>query len=361
MVGNQQKTTFYKDKPIFGLDIGHSSVKLMQMDFADKSRKKSVLRGYGTANFDGSAINDGVIERPEVLAKTLKDFFSHDIIGDINTRRVALTIPTYRTFTRAISLPKLKPKELREAVEAEAERYIPLPLQDLYLDYEIINQQTDNLDILAVAIPRKIVDSYLLLCHIVGLEPVLIETTMHAAAKILGIDRIGSIPTMIIDFGSLSSDISLCANGRILVMGTVQGGGESFTRAIESGLGVSFEAAGLIKNKYGIGVSKKQKEIIAALKPTLEPIIKEIKRMLRYYEDRFSSEKPIEQIVILGGGANMSGLSDYLTSTLRLPTRTSDPWISFDTNRLQPPATEDKSMFSTVVGLSLTDETKVFD
>lgn len=357
-MGQSKQTIFYRDKPLFGLDIGHGSLKVMQMD--GDSGHIAKLEGYGTASFDGTVIEDGVITTPEAVAEALKSLFSKNLIGDITTRRVALTIPTYRTFTRAINLPKLKPKDLAQAVETEAERYIPLPPSELYLDFEIINSTEETQDLLAVAIPKKIVDSYILLTRLVGLEPVLIETTMHAAAKILNRDKNSDVPTMIIDFGSLSSDISLCSRQKILVMGTVQGGGESFTHVIEKALKVSFEAAGIIKNKYGLGASKKQAEITAALEPTLAPIIKEIRRMLRYYEERFANEKPISQIVILGGGANMPGLGDYLINKLRLPVRTLDPWQYFDYHRLQPPAKDDKSMFSTVAGLSLTNPEEIF-
>lgn len=360
-MGNSKQTLFYHDKPLFGLDIGHGSLKVMQIVPSKPSEKGlPKLQGYGTIDFDGTAIDDGVIRQPEVIAAALRELFDKHLIGDITTRRVALTIPSYRTFTRAINLPRLVTKDLAQAVETEAESYIPLPLVDLYLDWEIIKQSASDQDLLAVAIPRKIVDSYMQLCQLVDLEPILLETTMHAAAQLLTHDKNNDIPTMIIDFGSLSSDISLCEQQKILVMGTVQGGGESFSRNIEKALGVSFEAAGIIKNKYGLGVSKKQAEIVKALASTLAPIIKEIRRMLRYYEERFAGNKPIGQIVILGGGANMPGLGDYLTSELRLPTRTCDPWQYFNANRLQLPLVDDKPMFSTSAGLSLVNPAEVF-
>lgn len=358
-MGTIKTKNFYRDKPIFGLDIGHGSLKVMQLTKSG-GHSKTYLQGYGTANFDGSALDDGVIKQPEIIAAALKDLFEHHLIGDITTRRVALTIPTYRTFTRAISLPKLKPKDRQLAIETEAERYIPVPLSDLYLDWETISSSGDSQDTLVVAIPKKLVDSYMKLCQLVNLEPVLIETTMHAATRLLESEKPVDGPTMIIDFGSLSSDISLSENRKILVMGTVQGGGESFTQAIKKALDLSSEAAGLIKNKYGIGVSKKQKEIVAALEPTLAPIVKEIERTQRYYQDRFSSKEAISQILILGGGANMPGLSDYLTNNLRLPTRTCDPWVYFESNDLQPPSTSDKPMFSTSTGLAMVNPSEIF-
>lgn len=363
-MGNTNTTRtsyFYRDKPIFGLDIGHSSIKVMQISADSTSRKtQPKLRGWGTASFDGSIIVDGELSKPEVIAAALKELFNKQLSGDVTTRRVALTIPTYRTFTRSINLPKLKSTELTQAIETEAERYIPLPLSDLNLDYEIVNTTEDSMDILVVAIPKKIVKSYMTLCRLVNIEPVLIETTMHAAGQILRQDTNSEVPTMIIDFGSLSSDVSLYHHGKILLMGTVPGGGENFTHTIEKALGVSYEAAGIIKNKYGLGLSKKQAEIIKALTPTLAPIIKEITRMLRYYEERFKGGKPIGQIIVLGGGANMPGLSDYLTNSLRLPTRTLDPWQYFDHSGFKLPTSDDKTMFATVAGLALTNPRKVF-
>jgi len=299
------------------------------------------------------------VVQPEVIAQATKELFEKHLVGRINTRRVAITIPAYRTFTRSFQLPLLKPKELQEAVSTEAEQYIPEPLDGLYMDYMQIGQTKDQIEVLAVAVPKKIVDSYLELAQILGLEPVTIETTMAAAARLFNQDPQSDVPTVIIDFGSLSSDISIY-DKNILATGTVPGGGQVFTNSIESKLGVTAEEAGLIKTKYGLGVSKRQKEIQAALEPTLDQIVREIRRMIRYYDERYGVERPIKQLITLGGGANMPGLSEYLTNALRLAVRPCDPWQYFNYKGLQPPNSADKPMFSTAAGLSLIDSERVF-
>jgi len=365
MGGTQKTPNFFRTKPLFGLDIGNGSLKVMQVEPGEehnpnaKGYKQPRVLGYGTISFDKSAIDNGVVVNPEVIAKATKELFSKHLIGDINTRRVAITIPTYRTFTRSIQLPLLKPKELKEAVTLEAEQYIPVPLEELYLDYDQIAQTKDQLEVLAIAVPKKIVDSYLELTQVIGLEPVLIETTMGAAAQLFTQDKQSDIPTVIIDFGSLSSDISIY-NHNILTTGTVTGGGQVFTNSIEEKLKVTHEEAGLIKTKYGLGLSKRQGEIKEALEPILEQIVKEIRRMIRYYEERYGTEKPIRQIITLGGGANMPGLSEYLTNALRMAVRPCDPWQYFNYKGLQPPNNADKPMYSTAAGLSLVDPKEVF-
>lgn len=364
-------TNFYHPKPVFGLDIGHGSLKVMQVsenltkqqgkptDQNAKSDHVARIIGYGTANFDKAVMDDGVITEPEVVAKAALELFKHHLIGDITTRRVAMTIPSYRTYTRSISLPLLKNKELAEAVHAEAEQYIPVSLSDLYLDYSVIRHDKDSMELFAVAVPNKIVDSYLELTEILGLETILIETTMSSAARLFAQDRQSDVPTVIIDFGSLSADISIF-KGTTLVTGTVQGGGEIFTDSIKDRLGVTAQEAHIIKTKYGLGLSKKQKEIIEALEPVLQPIVKEIRRMIRYYEERYGADQPISQVVTLGGGANMPGLAEYFTSALRIAVRRCEPWQYLSHKGLQPPAADDKPMYSTVAGLSLTNPKEVF-
>lgn len=357
-MGSIKTTYFFKNKPLFGLDIGASSLKVMQLDDKSLSTKKPRVIGYGTAKFDPSAADNGALVKPEVVAEAMIDLFKNHLIGEITTRRVAMAIPAYRTFTRAISLPGLDAKELDEAIRLEAEQYIPMPLEELYLDYTIIKTDKDATEVFVVAVPRKIVDSYMTLANLLGLEVVLIETTLGGGARLFEQDENSASSTVIIDFGSLSSDITIF-DQKVLVTGTVQGGGAVFTESIKNKLGVTQTEANIIKNKYGLSLSKKQAEIQQALEPTLQQIVKEIRRMIRYYEERYGTDKPIAQVITLGGGANMPGLTDYLTSALRLPVRHCDPWLYFDVKQLQAPSNADKPMYATVAGLSLIGPSEV--
>jgi type IV pilus assembly protein PilM len=350
---------FFHDKPLFGLDIGHGSLKVMQVEADGAHGHHPKVIGYGFTTFDTAAQADGVIIQPDVIAKAAYELFDKHLIGDITTRRVALAIPAYRTYTRALQLPKLKATELANAVELEAEQYISMPLEELYLDYEIIREDAENTELFVVAVPKTIVDSYLEFAQITGLEPVLIEPTLSSSARLFSSDEHNDLATVIIDFGSLSADISIF-DKHILVTGTVQGGGAVFTNSIQKALGVTPQEAGLIKTKYGLSASKRQAEIKKALDPILQDIVKEIRRMMRYYEERYGSDRPISQIVTLGGGANMPGLSEYMTDSIRLAVRHIEPWQSFNYKGLQPPSQADKPMYTTVAGLSLAKPRELF-
>lgn len=185
-----------------------------------------------------------------------------------------------------------------------------------------------------------------------GLEVAAIETTISASSRLVAHSERETSPTILIDFGSVSVDITIF-DKQLVVTGTVAGGGDTFTELIAKKLDVSHQVAHTVKTKYGLGVSKKQKDIQEALEPILSSLAKEVKKMLRYYEDRGSTKQKINQVITMGGGANMPGLSEYITNELRLPARMCDPWNHLDFGKLQPPNELEKSMYITAAGLAL--------
>lgn len=347
---------FYQDKPLFGLDIGFNTLKIMQVEGANGQR---TVTGYGVTNFDPKAVEEGRIVNVEEVARATLDLFNRNLVGNISTHRVAIAVPASRTYNRGIKLPKLPAKELAEAVRLEAEQYIPMPLDELYLDYSIISRTEKDLDLFAVAVPKKIIDSHLMLARMLGLEVVAMETTIGAASRLLVEADRSDIPTVLIDFGSKSADITVF-DKTLIVTGTVPGGGDDFTARIAEKLGVTPQEGHVIKTKYGLRLSKKQAEITAALGPVLEQLLKEIRRVIRYYEERYGADRKIGQIVTMGGGANMPGLSEYMTNALRLPVRMSDPWQHIGFSKLQPPSTVERSIYVTVAGLALMNPKEIF-
>ncbi len=353
------KSLFYKNKPLFGLDIGFSSIKVMQLEKA--SRKKYHVTGYGVTDFDPTILKDGLIVKPIELAKVVQKLFRDDIIGEITTRRAVIAIPASKTYNRAVTLPNLSKSELKAAIMNEVEQYIPMPVDELYVDHEILKVRADQneVDVLVVATPRNVVDSYLDFAALNGLEVANIETTISADSRLFFEAEANDIPTVLIDFGSVSSDITIY-DGSLVVTGTVPGGGDTFSELIAKKLNVTDREANIIKTKYGLSLSKKQVEITESLQIILDQIVKEIKRVIRYYEERNDENKKIGQVVALGGGSNMPGLADYMTSALRLPVRSCDPWQVLQFGKLQPPNSAQKSMYITAAGLAIMNPKDIY-
>jgi type IV pilus assembly protein PilM len=352
----KSKTLFFEDKPLFGLDIGHGKVRVLQLRPAG-----GILHivGYGETTFDPKAIENGVIVNPETIAKAVQDLFKHHLIGDITTNRVAVSLPIARAYTRSIEVPGLSKKEVAEAVQTEVEQYIPAAITDLYVDYTQSTSSAGVSNAFIVAMPSRIVDSYVMLTRLLGLESVILQTSSGAGSMLFAKDSQSDIPTLLVDFGSDSADITVYDNGPLL-SGTVACGSDLLTDAIAKALDVTEKEAVLIKAKYGLGPSKKQPQIEKALAPALSLLIKELKRTMRYFEEHSADKQKITQVVISGGGANMPGIAEYLTSNLRVAVRSFDPTTHMDFGRKQPFNLTERMSYVTATGLATIDPAEVF-
>jgi type IV pilus assembly protein PilM len=252
-------------------------------------------------------------------------------------------------------------KELISAIELEVEQSIPLPAKELYYDYEVTAGEGDQTLVRLVAAPRKIVDSYVAVCDLLKLDLALIQTNIEADAQlcILYEDINDGTPYIILDVGGNTTDIGIL-DSTLRVTGTVDTGGEKFTKAIAKNLEISEKNAQKIKVSRGLNAGKNQAEIRLALAPHLDAVVDEIKRIQKFYEQRIRPNTDISQIVITGGGANMPGLGDYLTDATRIPTRVSSPWskkITF--GRLEAPDHEDLPRLLSAAGLALTKDSEL--
>ncbi len=354
------KLNFYHEQPLVGLDIGHSSMKIMQLERL--SGKKPKVLGYGVSNYyPENAITNGVIVNFEVLAHTMREMFSDRLVGNITTKRVACTVPTSHTFSRPMTLPPMNKQEIQDAVKLEAEQYIPISLENLYLDYDISRQDQTGLDLLVVATPKNIVDSSIKFLESMGFEPVALEPTMNAAARLFSMaDLSHSEASLLIDFGSVAIDIAVFDQS-MFVNSTVSGGGDTLTNLIAKKLNVTPSEAYVIKSQYGIGPGTKAMAILEAARPILEPMVREIRKIMRYYDERaVDHHRKISQIITTGGGATMRGLNEYLARELGVPTRRLDPWPNIDFNGLTPPSDLASSMYVTVAGEAILSTEEIF-
>ncbi len=348
-VGKQN--IFYKDKPVFGFDIGRSSVKIMQID---QTQKTSVVAGYGTISFDASAVKKGVIVDPEEVIKASHELIEHQLIGQITTRNVAISLPNAYSFSRILELPKMDKKDLESAIELEAGQSIPLPLDDLYYDFEVTRQLPNDMqEVQLQACPKVIVDSYVSVFDALGLEVAVVESNISAVTRMVVHAEAHDVTTLIVDFGSTACDLSIYDGDTIRITSTTDCSGEAITKLIAKKLDITEQQAHSIKTRYGIEVSKKQAAILDAVEPELSKLTNEIRKVIRYFNERTSSTSAIGQIIVLGGGANLPGLSGYITDKTRLPARLCAPWNHLSFDRLQPPHELETTLYTTAGGLSL--------
>ncbi len=350
-------------EPLFGLDIGHTSMKVMQLGPVGGKDKKLQVKGYGASyRYHASSIANGAIVDYKSLSDALHNLFDERLIGTISSRKVVCTIPMSNSFSRPLKLPAMAEANLQEAINLEAEQYIPESPNNLYIDYDIVRQDDKNIDLLLVATPKKIIESYMKFLDSMGLEPVALEPTMNATARIFGYADPGSkLPTVLVDFGANAADIAVF-DKTLFVNNTVQGGSSTMIDAIAKKLGISHEEAYNVKNERGIEASDSPNDIAEAVKPILDNLIQEIRKIARYFDERVADhDGHIAQTIIIGGGANMPGLSEYLSKELDMPVRMLNPWGKIDFGGFTPPDALERSMFITVAGCAVLDTAEVFN
>lgn len=337
---------FYKDKPIIGLDISSTDMKLMSIDL----HKQQVL-GYGNIDLDPLRIKKAFDEDDNYLSESLRSMLDQKLVGTLGSDQVVLGIPTSRTFSRTFTIPLSAEKTLKDAVAIEVSQYIPLPLSLLYVDYEVIERNDKVLTVIMSAVPKKLVDNALASCSDAGLTVNMIEPAINAVARVLKLTEEGHLPTVIVDIGAANTDIAVL-DGSVRITGGIGTGGNTFTLDIAKKLSVTLENAHQLKVLNGLAPGARQEKLTAALRPSLRGIITETRKVIRYYNERLSNDRRLEQVLVVGSGSNVPGIGEYFTNELVMPARTANPWQQLDFGQLPQPAKQFRSRYITVAGLS---------
>ncbi|MFZ1258794.1 MAG: pilus assembly protein PilM [Candidatus Saccharimonas sp.] len=339
---------FYKDKPLIGLDISQTGVKVMSID-----PKKWLVLGYGSLDLDPTKVQaslENVEDR--YLTDSIASVLGDHIIGTLNSDHVVIGIPTSRTFSRTFTLPVSQEGHISSAVEVEVDQYIPIPLSSLYVDYEIIERSKETLTIVMSAVPASLVDACTNAVRSAGLTPIMAEPGINAVARVIEATEEGHLATLIVDIGPASTDIAVLDGGAIRVTGGVGIGGNTFTLDIAKKLDVALENAHQLKVLNGLNAGPKQAKLLSALNPSLQRISTEVRKVIRYYNERITDDRKIEQVLVVGGGANVPGIGEYFTNELIMPARVASPWQKLDFGHLQEPNKQFRPRYITVAGLA---------
>jgi len=263
---------------------------------------------------------------------------------------VAIAVPTARSYTRTFTLPASAEKSLSEAVILEAEQYIPIPVSTLYIDYQVIERSHKTIVVLMSAVSKVVVENITRSVEAAGLFPVLIEPSINSVGRVLTATEDGTLPTIIVDIGTTNTDIAILDKGSIRVTGGVQVGGNTFTLDIAKKLNVALENAHQLKVLNGLSAGPRQQKIREALAPSLEQILTETKKVMRYYTERINSERKIEQLLVVGGGSNIPGIGEYFTENLVIAARVASPWQKLNFGKIQEPPKQFRARYITVAG-----------
>lgn len=343
----------YLAMPACGIDISDESVKFAEL----VATKKGIRLGrYGEREIPQGVIESGRIKDSEKLRHVLSSIREKEKL-----EHARFSLSEEQVYLFRLTLDKHVLGDIREGVELVLEEHIPIPAEGAVFDYEIVGEDEKTLTLQVSAMERNTVESYLEVFNQSGLVPVSAELEGEAIARAV-VRKGDGDAHMIVDLGERRTGIFIVAHTAVAFASTLEFGGMTLTDMIRKSFNVSFDEAEKIKKEYGLQRNLENKEIFPVLLNGLSVLRDEISKHLLYWhthKDEIGGQNPpIKKIILCGGNANIVGLADYLSVSLKTKTEVADVWanIASPFEGFVPEMELQESLsFATALGLALGD------
>ena len=352
-------SNIYGSPSAFGLDLSDFSIKIAQLK---KRRKYFELKNYNRISLPEGVVTEGIIENEKKLIEILKKAIS-SVKGELIKNPYAVcSLPEQHGFIKIITLPKMEPEEIKQAIKWEAEANIPFSLDEVYLSWQILppSKESDRMEVLITAAPKTIVDKYLGVFKAAGIEPVMFEIESVATARSLIKDKISPGPVLIIDLGFVRTSFIIFADRSIRFTSSISSVcSKELIDLISEKLKTDIKESQLSKLKIDLSKKEEDSKIFNAINPCLNKLIDKIKDCFvfnrEYNQNMRNSTGDISEIIICGGGAHLKGLPQYLSSRLKIPVKLGNPWVNipYSKNRIPTIPYDESPDYATVLGLAL--------
>jgi type IV pilus assembly protein PilM len=337
-------------KTKLGLDIGSHSIKLVEIG---KDGSSDVLVAAGSIATPPKSLTSIIKADQEALSEAIKTLVKQ---AAVKTRDVIIALPESLVFTRVIDVPQLSERELSSAIKWEAEQYVPLPLDQVNLDFTILRSShetgTNKMEVLLVASPKALIDKYLTLLDHADLNPIAAETEIISASRALVRTVMNVKTTMVVSLGAQTTDLAILRNGVLAFTRSISAGGEALSRALVQGLDFNQMQAEQFKQTYGLEKDQLEGKILTAVKPIMDTIISEIKRAIAYYQERSPQEK-VEVLMITGGTAKLLGMVMYIAEAIGVEVQLGNPFIGIRRDERFAVFDQEGPTYCVAIGLAL--------
>jgi type IV pilus assembly protein PilM len=309
---------------VLGIDFGASSIKAVELLINGQDVE---LLNFGEVNL--KKIEDGL---PENAPRTFDEEMTLRLRAllremKVSTKNISMSIPAYVGLVSLAEFPFLEDRELASAVQFEAKKYIPSRPEDIALSWDILHviEPSDavpggKMQVLLTAALRKEIERYEKYLTDLGVEPLFEELEIFSLARALTRGRNGT--EMLIDIGSKVTNLIVVQDGQVQANSTVSIGGKDITQTIADTMNIGKERADDLK-KSGVDLLNSLESGIQF--PALETILIEFKRLQELVIHKNPSAY-CQEIILSGGGAQLSGLPTYFEKKMNMPVTIGDPW-----------------------------------
>jgi type IV pilus assembly protein PilM len=318
---------FGKVKGLVGVDIGSSAVKAVELKVGGKGGDELQLLNIGLEPLPPEAIVDGAIMDSGAVIDAVQNLFQDN---RIKTTDVSTGVSGNAVIVKKISLPQMSEEELAESIHWEAEQYIPFDIQDVSLDYEVVEGAASggNMDVLLVAVKKDKISEYTSAITQAGRNPTIVDVDVFALQNCYEANYVpdpGRVVALL-NIGASIMNINVVKDGSSTFNRDIAVGGNQYTDAIQKDLNLSFEQAEALKRGEQVeGASAES--LTPILQAVSENIATEIQRTFDFFRAT-SQEDRVDQIYLSGGAAKVHGLRDLLADRLDAPVELLNPFLN---------------------------------
>ncbi|TSC60583.1 MAG: Uncharacterized protein LiPW15_461 [Parcubacteria group bacterium LiPW_15] len=341
-----------------GVDIGTTSIKIAELE---KGKSAPRLLNYALLETESALLRANTALQTSSLKLFDKDTveFLKMLVAQMKpkTTNVVASLPLFSAFTTILTLPEMDPKDLEQAVQFQARQYIPLPISEVALDWSKVGEVEDDQggkvsQILLISVPQEQIKKYQNIFQSAGLVLRALEIeSLSLLRSVIGNDP---TPTMLIDIGSLTTDILIVDGGSLKYSGQTDFSGSSLTQALATSLNINPLRAEELKRERGIIGTGPNYELSTIMLPFLDAIISEVRRAEFTYKNQFPTAKPIERMILTGGGANLLGIEKYFKDQFQRTVVRGAPFSKMEYPPiLEPLGQELNSLLAVAIGLGL--------
>ena len=316
---------FGKKDHLIGLDIGSRSIKAAEIV---ETKRGSTLKNFGTIDIAHGAIEEGTINDPETVAESLQQLMKSCGIKETN---VAVSIGGYSVIVKKIIVQTMAEEQLQETIHFEAEQYIPFDISDVNLDFQILGESESNpnqMNVFLVAAKKEMVDDYINLINLAGLNPCIIDVEAFALQNSFEANYDAVKENIaLIDIGASKTSLNILKDSASVFMRDVSLGCGQINQKIMSLIDCSFEEAEQLK--YGNTPGKLSPDDLKGMvSAVVSDWCTEIRRALDFFYSTYPEDR-IKRIILSGGGANIGEFRDLLATEASADVEMINPFQNF--------------------------------
>lgn len=317
----------------FGLDLGTSAIRLVQLRHSPTGHGPASLIRYGQTPIDTRlALSDSKADQQKVM-QSVKQLINQ---AQLNTKNVAVGLPSHKVFTTVVDMDRLSADELAKTITYQADAIIPTPVTESKIDWALLGDSPKDktkIEVLVTSVTNSFAEARLDILESIGLNVIAFEPDGFALLRAL-VPSDDTAPVLILDVGKKAADLVIAFDNAPRLIRSIPTGLEAVIKAAAQTLGITDEQANQFIFKFGLTPDKLEGQVRAAILPTIDLLTSEIDKSIKFFQTRYSDKK-LQRIILSGGTTSLPEFPQYIAGKFNVNVEIGNAWrnIAFDPAR----------------------------